>query len=69
MDFIDTHIKEHYGLSGFGIFQVITYLATIIVSIICARSPIERVHAIWGILFFIFMSIFEYLNFRVLRAN
>ena len=68
-DFIDTHLKEHYGLSGFGIIQILNYLVIVVGSAIAARSKSHRVHATWAILFFIIISAFEYVNFRVLRSN
>jgi len=68
-DFVDTHLKEHYGLSGFGIFQILNYLVIVVGSAIAARSTSHRVHATWAILFFVMISTFEYVNFSVLRAN
>jgi hypothetical protein len=69
VDFADTRLKEHYGLSGFGLGQVLAYLVIVVGSAICARSSDHRVHAAWGILFFAIMSAFEYVNFSVLRAS
>jgi len=69
VDFVDTHLKQYYGLGGFGLYQNLAYLAIIVGSAIAARSSSHRVHATWGILFFLVMSAFEYANFSVLRGN
>lgn len=69
VDFVDTRLKEHYGLSGFGVHQMLAYLMLIVGSAVSARSENHRVHATWGILFFAIMSAFEYANFSVLRSG
>ena len=69
VDIADTRLKEHYGLSGFGAAQWLAYLAIVAGSATCARSSSHRVHAAWGILFFMIMSAFEFANFSVLRAS
>ena len=69
VDFADTHLKQYYGLSGFGILQNLNYVVIVIGSVVCARSSSHRVHATWGIIFFLLMSAFEYVNFSMLRAT
>jgi hypothetical protein len=69
VDVLDTRIKQQYGLSGFGPLLVVVWVTLVLGSTIAARSTSHRVQAAWGIAFFGIMSAFEYLNFRVLRAD
>ena len=69
VDIGDTQLKIHYGLSGFGPLHAIMYLTLIIGSILAARSSNHKYHVFWGFMFFTIMSIFEYLNFSILRAS
>jgi hypothetical protein len=69
IDVVDTKIKEHYGLSGFGALDILTWITLIAGSLVAARSRSHRVHAIWGVAFAVIMSVFEYVNFGALRAD
>lgn len=69
VDFVDTRLKVHYGLSGFGMPQTLAYTVILVGSALSARSSSHRLHATWGILFFAIMSAFEYANFSVLGAG
>jgi len=69
VDMVDTRLKRHYGLGGFGLAQDLAYATIVIGSVVCARSASHRVHATWGILFFAIVSAFEYANFSVLRSG
>jgi len=69
VDVVDTRLKQHYGLGGFGPAQDLAYATIVIGSVVSARSSSHRVHAIWGILFFAIMSAFEFANFSVLRSG
>jgi hypothetical protein len=69
IDIVDTTLKQHYGLSGFGASDIIVWAISIAGSLVAARSRSHRVHAVWGVAFFLMMSVFEYMNFGVLRAD
>lgn len=69
IDVFDTKIKEQYGLSGFGAFDIVSRIALIAGSLVAARSRSHRIHAIWGVAFAVIMSVFECVNFGALRAD
>lgn len=69
LDILDTRIKMSHGLTGFGAFHVVVWSALIIGSLIASRSSSHRIHAAWAVLFFVIMSVFEYLNFSALRSD
>lgn len=69
IDVVDTKLKEQYGLSAFGVIDVIVWSVSIVGSLIAAVSKSHRIHAVWAMGFFLMMSVFEYLNFGTLRAD
>ena len=69
IDVVDTELKKQLGLSGFGVLHIILWITLISGSLVAARVTNRLYHSAWGLIFFTIMSAFEYINFRVLRAD
>lgn len=69
IDIVDTKWKSLHGLSDFGLFLIGVWTLIIGSSFVAAWTSNKRFHAAWAILFFLVMSLHEYLNFSTLRVN